>query len=270
VYHGVAAGPSLLTLDPGWLARIASRVVIWRYQSKPDENSENHSNDASIRDPKATTMVTLRLALLAVAVLVVAPSVRSQDATVLITQDALNAYAMAVGTITNNSHIRVSVPLPDICWIIQYGDPALIPSCRAPEMVMVEGTLHWSLQAPTFTVTTTGMRFRAVLLAKIWASPDLFRPIDLPANITYNSTSKLLSLNVDSASIPLKMAGPFGDVVLGYAAPGVYFSTTLTTSAEHFSFASWNGSRTVEVSIVAMGITYEANRVVLAPTLRIE
>ena len=66
---------------------------------------------------------------------------RAEDATVTITQDALNAYAMAVGTVSHSMYARVTYDLPDLCWMMYGGgDPTGTLNWRAKIAAIPQGS----------------------------------------------------------------------------------------------------------------------------------
>src|SRR5947209_2848039 len=91
-----------------------------------------------------------------VAQLTATSPVLGQDATVVITEDALNSYAMAVGTVTGSTPVQISVGLPDLCAMFGGGDPTGTLNCPPPPppIVIATGTLNWSIQLPRFAVAS--------------------------------------------------------------------------------------------------------------------
>ena len=205
-------------------------------------------------------------------------SLSAQDATVVITQNALNAYAMAIGTVAHSTNVRITYELPDLCRLLAgSGDPTGTLNCPpVREAILAEGTLNWNIQAPRFTVATAGMRFQALLQATfvptstLVFSSQVYRSIDSPATISYDNSSKVLILTVASGTIPIEAGGFFGNVVVAYVTPGTYYSTNLSTPADAFAFALPDGDRLVKASVASVQITYGTKQVVLKPTFTIE
>ncbi len=183
-----------------------------------------------------------------------------------ISENALNHYAMSVGPIQKKTFRIINLRFPVFAYP-DYADNYTSGDLYFPQMKLqlfvgfvylplLGDNLHWSIQAPGFEISESGIKFRAIVQAK-YLGQHFYRAIVLPAELTHNRGRGTLDLNISEKSVPIEI--PFKGSVykVEQVNVGKYYSTSIPIQGASFSFdLPDNTTRTIHTRISLDRIEY--------------